>query len=59
MEFAVIGVAVFFVLVCAGLFFIDRDTAAQRDRIARATRPRHGARIIRETVRAFDRPGDN
>lgn len=46
MEFAVIGILVFFALVSAGLVWIEGDNAARRERIARATRPRHGARII-------------
>lgn len=46
MAFAAIGILVFFVLFSAGAVLMDSHSAARLDRIARATRPRHGARII-------------
>lgn len=46
MVFAVIGVLVFFAVVSFGLVWIDGNDVARAERIARATRPRHGARIV-------------
>lgn len=46
MAFAVIGTLVFLALFSVGAVLLDSHNAARLDRIARATRPRHGARII-------------
>lgn len=46
MAFAVIGIAVFFALFSVDAVLLDSHNAGRLDRIARATRPRHGARII-------------
>lgn len=46
MELAVIGIAALFAWVSFCLVWIEGDNAARWDRINRATRPRHGARIL-------------
>lgn len=46
MVFAVIAILVFFGLTSFGFVILDSQDAARRERIARAVRPRHGARIL-------------
>lgn len=46
MVFAVIAVCVFFAVFSAGAVYLDSRDAERRERIARATRPRHGAHVI-------------
>lgn len=58
MVAVILGIAVLFAWVSFCLVWINRDNAARADRIARATRPRHGARII-PPAHVHNRLGDN
>lgn len=49
---------VFFALVSVGFVHLDSKRAAELNRIARATRPRHGSHVVAPAV-AHNRPGVN